>query len=67
MPRSIVKSVVYRLLSLSGTLILSWIITRDISETISITLAIQVFLIVLYFLYERFWNRVQWGKKLGVL
>ena len=60
--RTLVKSVFYRVLSLIGTVILSWIITKDLNETISITIAIQVFLIILYFVYERLWNRIKWGK-----
>ncbi|MFC1991842.1 DUF2061 domain-containing protein [Chloroflexota bacterium] len=67
LPRSFAKSFIYRLLSMGGTVILSWLITRDVSETISITLAIQVFLIILYFVYERVWNRIQWGRKFGGL
>ena len=62
LPRSFVKALVYRFLSISGTVLLSWIITRDVSETISITLAIQVFLVILYFVYERLWNKIQWGR-----
>ncbi|MFC2056864.1 DUF2061 domain-containing protein [Chloroflexota bacterium] len=67
LPRSFVKSLIYRLLSLSGTVILSWIITRDVSQTISITFAVQVFLIILYFVYERLWNNIQWGRKFNIL
>lgn len=66
LPRSFVKSIFYRLLSFLGTVILSWLITRDVSQTISITLAVQAFLVILYFVYERVWNNIQWGRKFGV-
>ncbi len=66
LPRSFVKSLFYRLLSLSGMVILSWFITRDVSQTISITLAVQAFLVILYFIYERLWNNIQWGKKFDI-
>ena len=62
--RSLVKSLIYRILSITGTGILSWIITRDIEETISLTLVIQAFLIILYYFYERIWDKINWGRKL---
>lgn len=64
--RSIVKSVIYRMASILGTGILTWLITRDIRKTLSITFANQIFLIILYYLSERIWNRIHWGKMLQV-
>ena len=63
--RSLVKALVYRVVSIVGTGVLTWIITRDIQETISITLVIQVFLVVLYYSYERIWDRITWGRSTG--
>jgi uncharacterized membrane protein len=60
--RSLVKALIYRILSVAGTGILSWIITKDIEETVSIIIAIQVFLITLYYLSERVWDRINWGR-----
>jgi len=62
--RSIVKSVIYRIASILGTGILTWLITRDIRKTLSITFANQIFLIILYYLSERIWNRIHWGRTL---
>ena len=64
--RSLVKSLTYRILSITGTGILSWVITRDIKETVSITIAIQVFLIILYYSYERIWDKINWGRKMQI-
>ena len=63
--RSLVKALVYRIVSIAGTGVLIWIITKDIQETISITLVIQVFLVVLYYSYERIWDRINWGRRTG--
>jgi uncharacterized membrane protein len=60
--RSLVKSLIYRIVSIIGTTIISWIITKDIKETISITVVIQVFLIIIYYSSERVWNRINWGR-----
>ncbi len=62
--RSLVKSVIYRVMSIAGTSILSWIITEDIRETFSITIAIQVFLIILYYSSERVWDKINWGRQI---
>ena len=61
--RSFVKCLIYRAFSLIGTAILTWYFTEDIGKTISITVTIQVFLIVLYYVYERIWDRSNWGRK----
>jgi uncharacterized membrane protein len=62
--RSLVKAIIYRVISIVGTSLLSWLITRDLRETLTITLAIQVFLIVLYYSSERAWNRISWGRQI---
>ena len=62
--RSFVKSVVYRVISVIGTGLITWAITRDWGSVISITATIQVFLIVLYYVYERVWNRIDWERKI---
>ena len=64
--RSLVKSVIYRIISIIGTGILSWVITRDIGEALSVTLAIQAFLIVLYYVYERIWINIDWGREIEI-
>ncbi len=65
--RSLVKSLSYRIISIAGTGILTWVITRDIRETVSITLIIQVFLVILYYSYERIWVKINWGKKVETI
>jgi uncharacterized membrane protein len=63
--RSLVKALVYRIVSIVGTGILTWVISRDIRETVSITLIIQLFLVILYYSYERMWDRINWGRRTG--
>ena len=60
--RSIVKSLVYRVLSILGIGVLGWLITRDIRETTLITVVFQTYLTILYYVYERVWNRINWGR-----
>lgn len=61
--RSLVKSLTYRILSIIGTGILGWLITKNIKETVSITITLQVFLIILYYSWERIWDKINWGRK----
>jgi len=61
--RSLVKSLIYRIVSIVGTGILSWLITGDVAEAISITASVQVFLVVVYYSSERIWNRIDWGRQ----
>lgn len=63
--RSLVKSLIYRFLAIVGNIILSWVITRDIKKTISLTVAIQGFLVILYYLNERVWNKIDWGREIN--
>ena len=63
--RSLVKAIIYRVISLSGTIGISWLVTRDLKETLALTIAIQLFLIVLYYVSERVWNRVGWGRRIA--
>ena len=62
--RSLVKAVVYRILSIIGTGILTWFVTEDMGETAVITLVIQLLLIVLYYSSERIWDKISWGRRI---
>ena len=62
--RSLVKAFVYRFTATIGTGILIWLLTKDIKGTISITIVVQVFLIILYYFNERVWNKINWGKEI---
>lgn len=62
--RSLVKAFIYRFMATVGTGILIWLLTKDIKGTISITIVVQVFLIILYYFNERVWNKINWGKQI---
>jgi uncharacterized membrane protein len=62
--RSFVKSLIYRIFSITGTVLLGWIITKDTKETALITIVFQTYLIILYWIHERVWNKIDWGKRI---
>ena len=60
--RSIVKSISWRILGTTDTVVISWIITGTLSLAFSIGFVELLSKMVLYFIHERIWNRVRWGK-----
>lgn len=60
--RSIVKTITYRLLIIVSTFVVTYMITGEIELTLGITLVVNVINTVLYFIHERVWNRIHWGK-----
>lgn len=61
--RSWVKAITWRLTATTATFIISWFIAQDLAVASGIA-TVQLFVnFVLYFVHERVWNRVQWGKQ----
>jgi uncharacterized membrane protein len=60
--RTIAKTLTWRALSLIITGSIAWIITRQVS--LAVTIGISDFLIKLgsYYVHERAWNRVNFGR-----
>jgi uncharacterized membrane protein len=61
--RSIVKSISWRALGTMDTIIISWVITGKVTMALTIGSIELVTKMVLYFLHERLWNIIKWGKK----
>ena len=61
--RSIMKTISWRITGSIDTLIISYLITREIAWAISISL-IEVFTkLILYYFHERIWNKLSFGRK----
>jgi uncharacterized membrane protein len=61
--RSLVKSFVWRI---SGFIILGFITyayTGKWSESLGISSVFNIIRFFLYYLHERFWDKIEWGKK----
>ena len=60
--RSIAKSTSWRATGTMDTVVVSWIVTGRLTVALSIG-GVEVFTkILLYFLHERLWDRVSWGR-----
>lgn len=63
--RSIAKAVSWRLTGTVDTFVLSLVITGSVRFAGSIAAAEMVTKIVLYYLHERAWSFVAWGRRPG--
>lgn len=60
--RSIAKALSWRLIGTLDTLVVSYLLTGEISVAASIASIDFLTKMVLYFFHERIWNSVKWGK-----
>jgi uncharacterized membrane protein len=60
--RSVAKAVSWRITGTLDTFIISWLITGELILAGAIAFTEIVTKVVLYWMHERAWNRVNWGK-----
>jgi uncharacterized membrane protein len=60
--RSIVKTVTWRLTGSGATFLISYIMTGNLSIAGTIAVVQMTSNTVLYYIHERIWNRLKWGK-----
>ena len=60
--RSFIKALSWRLIAFTVLGIISYSFTRSWKETTYITIVYNVVQIFIYFLHERLWGRIGWGK-----
>jgi uncharacterized membrane protein len=60
--RAWIKSIVWRLFGIVILGAISWSITHSWKEMSMITILFHSIRIVLYYLHERIWDRIHWGR-----
>lgn len=60
--RSIMKAVSYRVLGSSATAVIGFILTRRVALSAELGILDMVLKIGLYFLHERLWNHISFGR-----
>ena len=60
--RSIAKSISWRIVGTLDTVIISWLVTGNLSVAFSIGFIEMITKMILYFFHERAWNKIKWGK-----
>lgn len=61
--RSLVKTITWRLTGSGATFLISWLITGDLGTASAILGVHFVTNTALYFIHERVWTHIHWGKK----
>ena len=61
--RSIVKTICWRITGTLCTFLISRAILGDVKTSTAIALIQLTFNSVVFYIHERIWNKIQWGKK----
>ena len=61
--RSIIKTVTWRLVALTVTMLTSYIWLQEWGSSIALALTANGIKVLLYYLHERGWNRIDIGRK----
>jgi len=60
--RSLVKAVIYRGGGVTVLAGITWITTHDVLQVSVVTVVYHVISVVGYYIYERVWEHIKWGK-----
>lgn len=60
--RSVVKAITFRIVILCADTITIYFFTRRVDLTIGLVIVSNFSSTILYFLHERVWNSITWGK-----
>jgi uncharacterized membrane protein len=61
--RSFVKALSYRIWGTLSSVVVAYVITKNVSLSITIAFWETVVKIFIYYGHERGWNYIQWGRK----
>ena len=60
--RSLVKSITYRIIAFIVLMIITWYVTANLAQTTFISVTFQTIQLILYYIHERVWEKIVWGK-----
>lgn len=60
--RSVVKTVTYRIIIITSIFTISYLTTRRLSDAASITGISAISGTIIYYLHERVWSQIKWGR-----
>jgi uncharacterized membrane protein len=61
--RSLVKSITWRIICIVVGIITAYFLTGKIDVSFAIGTIYNGITMMLYYLHERFWNKLEWGKQ----
>ena len=60
--RTLTKTILWRIVATLITLGTIYFYTGELNESIKITIVAALIGMTAYYIYERIWNKIQWGK-----
>jgi len=60
--RSLAKTISWRLTGSGATFLISYIVSGNITIACSIALIQTTLNTILYYIHERIWNKIKWGR-----
>jgi len=61
--RTLVKTLIWRLLAVFITWIIAYIFSRDFRVSTAIAITANLIKTICYYVHERMWNKITFGKK----
>lgn len=61
--RSFVKTITYRLVMIMTNFVTIWLLTGNMQQTFDLWSVITVTGTIIYFIHERVWSHIMWGKR----
>ncbi len=61
--RSFVKAITWRIIAVTLLTAVTWLITSDVRVTASVVIVASTIHVIAYYIHERLWERVKWGRK----
>jgi uncharacterized membrane protein len=60
--RSLVKTLTWRVTGSSAVFVIGWALTGNVGMAGAIAIAQIIINTILYFIHERVWNQISWGR-----
>ena len=64
--RAIIKAITWRLVASAVLVTIAWLLVCDVETVGLVTLFYNIVQIVVYFMHERLWNYINWGRTQGL-
>jgi uncharacterized membrane protein len=61
--RTVIKTILWRIVVTLITWSTIYYYTGQLKESVKITIVAAIIGMTAYYIYERVWNKIQWGKK----
>ena len=59
--RSLVKSLVWRIIGIFVLGAITWAFTQNVEVTTAVTIIFHTIRFILYYIHERAWDKIEWG------